>query len=764
MGLSTTYTKVETDYKLQELQKLSLGGLKGNLKITDTAPTTQGLYILSDVGTYSNLGGLVTTTGKINYAYFDGTTWSKVEVAMPKGADGSSIIKDWAVGAGTEHVDGYSANESAVLGTGLYRVKPIIIGKTMTNPLNSTMWDALGEINQDITQNITNIIQEVDPSQIVPEEALYNDESETIAANVIKRIDKVTNIDVNYIKTTKWHDGSAIDDRKVDGVIYQKYGNDYRVKADFLSYKTVDISSYIPTDGEFHTISEVFPNVTLADVQSIEPTANLSNSAAWYIISKILTWLPKYGSINIDCDIQIDREIVIKRGFFKIISTGLFVDKINNYNPFLSRRVSIIQITEGQDGFKFIDGDGSSHLPGYIEDVWLNDFNLSGINYTGTGISFKNMTGTVIELKVNNVTITKFSYGIKKYGSHINNLFFNKVTTSSNYNLGIDLSSDSNAQNNYVILTDCIADSNGNDTVNGEIVPYTQVEGSYNLEKGGIRIAGTAVYIYNIALQLNNGLGINLPSYIFGGFISGYAEQNQIGDVGSLSTNPLSFRNCQILLYSLEARYYIPDEKVRFEIDPTFASKENLKNSIKSYSKNYIENGSLFNIHDGLDSFATRSIIGNYAELTLTGGYNQRYFKLNPSVEPINKNEWFCFSIDIFTDNINECDMALSLDEVNYTFKNYTDVNNAWTRISITAQRTRSGALIPFIRKFSGATILKVRNPILTKLTNYQNDIFDDMVKMPKQQDSVSTSVESLRDDFNELLLKLQNAKLMSNE
>ena len=78
MGLSTTYTKVETDYKLQELQKLSLGGLKGSLKTTDAAPTVQGLYILSDVGTYTNLGDIVTTTGKLNYAYFDGTTWKLI--------------------------------------------------------------------------------------------------------------------------------------------------------------------------------------------------------------------------------------------------------------------------------------------------------------------------------------------------------------------------------------------------------------------------------------------------------------------------------------------------------------------------------------------------------------------------------------------------------------------------------------------------------------------------------------------------------------
>ena len=82
MGLSTTYTKVETDYLLQKLQKFVTSGIKGILKITDTAPTEKGLYILTDVGTYTNLGGLITTVDKLNYAYFDGTTWSKVEVAL----------------------------------------------------------------------------------------------------------------------------------------------------------------------------------------------------------------------------------------------------------------------------------------------------------------------------------------------------------------------------------------------------------------------------------------------------------------------------------------------------------------------------------------------------------------------------------------------------------------------------------------------------------------------------------------------------------
>ena len=43
------------------------------------------IVIIFDVGTYTNLGGIVTTIGKINYAYFDGTTWSLVSTSFPAG-------------------------------------------------------------------------------------------------------------------------------------------------------------------------------------------------------------------------------------------------------------------------------------------------------------------------------------------------------------------------------------------------------------------------------------------------------------------------------------------------------------------------------------------------------------------------------------------------------------------------------------------------------------------------------------------------------
>ena len=86
----------------------------GSIKITDTAPITQGLYILSDVGTYTNLGGLVTTADKLNYAYFDGTTWSKVEVAFPQAPTAKlplySEIKSANIVAGTQFIDDKNGN------------------------------------------------------------------------------------------------------------------------------------------------------------------------------------------------------------------------------------------------------------------------------------------------------------------------------------------------------------------------------------------------------------------------------------------------------------------------------------------------------------------------------------------------------------------------------------------------------------------------------------------------------------------------------
>ena len=131
MGLSTTYTKVETDFLLQKLESELASGLKGKLAISDIAPTTQGLYILSDVGTYTNLGGLVTTAGKINYAYFDGTTWSKVEVALS-----NAKIATWTAQA-------YPSGSQVIYNGSMYEANDAVLATDI--PVESNKWLILNQ-------------------------------------------------------------------------------------------------------------------------------------------------------------------------------------------------------------------------------------------------------------------------------------------------------------------------------------------------------------------------------------------------------------------------------------------------------------------------------------------------------------------------------------------------------------------------------------------------------------------------------------------
>ena len=72
-----------------EFQSL-IGGIAKPLAITDASPTVSGWYKPTTSGTYANAGGLVAQVGYDTLFYFDGTTWSKVEVDMPKGADGKT--------------------------------------------------------------------------------------------------------------------------------------------------------------------------------------------------------------------------------------------------------------------------------------------------------------------------------------------------------------------------------------------------------------------------------------------------------------------------------------------------------------------------------------------------------------------------------------------------------------------------------------------------------------------------------------------------
>ena len=74
---------------------------RGSLNKTDTAPTVAGLYILEETGVYTNLGNIDAKAGKLNFASFDGTTWSLIEVDMLTSSTIFDKILDFSIAGAT---------------------------------------------------------------------------------------------------------------------------------------------------------------------------------------------------------------------------------------------------------------------------------------------------------------------------------------------------------------------------------------------------------------------------------------------------------------------------------------------------------------------------------------------------------------------------------------------------------------------------------------------------------------------------------------
>lgn len=596
----------------------------------------------------------------------------------------------------------------------------------------------------------------------------YNNATGTEATDIIKLIDFNTGQDVNYREVKNWHDGFPMSKDKVDGVIFKKIDGKYYMKAEFLYNRDIRLSNYIPTDGKFHTISSIFPDVTLEEVQRFDSGATLSSSAAWYAITKLISWIPKFTNINPDCDIQIDRQIIINKSFFSMRSSGMWTNRLNIYNPYIGRQPTILQITTGQDVLRFIDGSGVNDENNRVSATKLKGFNIRHIDQTGDGIAFRYTSGTTEggsadggDYHFEDVHITHCKNGIKKYGGHINNLFFTRVVTSYNYNLGMDFPSSSEAQTNYIVMRECIADANGLENVNGKFVNYKQDLNNPNYEKGGIRISGTAISIYDVALQLNNGLGLHFENYIFGGFVTGYAEQNQIGDFGTLSDNPDAFRNCQVQLYSLEKRYYIPSDRVRRVIDPAYSLAHSYETALKSFGPNLVEDEHLLNSDGGnfSEGYVSR-VINEYGigEVTLTAAYSAFLPKLtgyNPR-----KGDIYLVDFEVKAKDFsrNNARFAMWHDGQEVYFNSRARATGDWQKFSATVEITQDPINNSFLFVKGAGDPFSVRRLSIRKLEAATEQNY----KLPKQKPSEAKTIKQLREDFNAFMRKMEEAEKMS--
>ena len=97
----------------------------------------------------------------------------------------------------------------------------------------------------------------------------YNDEYNSIANDIIKFIDINTGENVNYRETTTWHDGSTMDDSKVDGVVYIKKSSKYYVNSRYNSLTPFPIELFEGSNDD-----ERFANAASLSYEGLTIEAN----------------------------------------------------------------------------------------------------------------------------------------------------------------------------------------------------------------------------------------------------------------------------------------------------------------------------------------------------------------------------------------------------------------------------------------------------------------------------------------------------------
>ena len=95
----------------------------------------------------------------------------------------------------------------------------------------------------------------------------YTDE--TLAGDIIKRVDINTGENVNYRETTTWYDGSAMDDSKVDGVVYIKKNSKYYVNSRYNSLTPFPIELFEGSNDD-----ERFTNVASLSYEGLTIECN----------------------------------------------------------------------------------------------------------------------------------------------------------------------------------------------------------------------------------------------------------------------------------------------------------------------------------------------------------------------------------------------------------------------------------------------------------------------------------------------------------
>lgn len=242
----------------------------------------------------------------------------------------------------------------------------------------------------------------------------YNDPTETTAVDILKRVDINTGENVNYRETTTWHDGSAMDDSKADGVVFIKKGIKYYKRDSVFNLNVLHFGAKGDTNS-----NDVGTDDTDALQNAIDASHNLYNFAVMSggnRIGSTTVYLPP-GRYKISSPLILKEGVVIKGESISSVnihceSSQIAITNVAGYESngeiISSKNNGIENLTISQGGVQLIQPWNTTVKNVFVQNlfgqynvgleiqipvnVYFENFRVFGSD--GTGIIYKDYSGS----------------------------------------------------------------------------------------------------------------------------------------------------------------------------------------------------------------------------------------------------------------------------------------------------------------------------------------------------------------------------------
>ena len=290
-------------------------------------------------------------------------------------------------------------------------------------------------------------------------------------------------------------------------------------------YKQVYLTDYgLAGDGVQRSISQVFPEVTLSEVQALNPQATLHNSADWYIIQKLTKELADGYTIYIDGNFVNDLEVLVDRP--RINFEGKDNKSADKWTSSSRDYWSIHCRATDKSGF-LLKGTGLTRIA-------FKNLSIIGMKDAATGTKNKNgieVASAISHLEVDNCYLGGHGrFGLAKTGGHFILSKFKDSGFSYNCEGGLYIQHLNEAQVNQIIVDNIDCTANGYDYIGGKFVAINE---QTKLRGFGLSISGTGIQVQAGHYGSNNGAGLVIND----GFANGinlagsYFEANSLAQI-----------------------------------------------------------------------------------------------------------------------------------------------------------------------------------------------------------------------------------------